>query len=129
MRYRVVEQLVELASPADEQIPVYRPHDMYVELWKGYMNDAYFGLSYLKERAALSPDIVRTTDAVAAALFALRDDNTPEAFSEEGIRHDPRWERIRELAQKALDAFNNDLGIPIPSMSDPDYNVPRDDAP
>jgi hypothetical protein len=129
-RYRVVEELVLLASPADEQIATFRRSGYpYAELWMGYMNYSYDQLPYLQDRGALSPGIVKTTDILAEALLALREDDTPEAFTEEGIRLDPRWERIRKLAREALVAFSNDLGLPIPRMSDPDYDCPRDDAP
>jgi hypothetical protein len=134
MRYRVVEELVELASPAQEQIDHLRPY--YEELLKGYLNWSYEMLPVLNEQGALSPDVVRTTDAVSAALWSLDAECAAEyestgaitAFTEEGIRSDPRWEAIRGLASEALTAFR-ELGIPTPKLSDEDFNRPREDAP
>ena len=90
----------------------------------------------LNEQGALSPDVVRTTDAVSAALWSLDAECAAEyestgaitAFTEEGIRSDPRWEAIRGLASEALTAFR-ELGIPTPKLSDEDFNRPREDAP
>src|SRR6185437_4344727 len=66
LRYRVVEELVELAASAEEQIDHFRPY--YMERLKGYLNWSFEMLSGLAEQGALSPEIVRTTDAVTAAL-------------------------------------------------------------
>ena len=134
LRYQVVEQLVELASPADEQVEHF---GVYIaELLHGWMNWSDEMLPVLEKRGALSPDIVRTTRDVSAALWALDRDFTIEyeqtrkiqALSEAGLRDDPRWETVRQLARRALAAFR-DVGIPTPSLSDPDFNTRRPDAP
>ncbi len=117
-----------------QQIEHLRPYDE--ELLKGYLNWSYEMLPELQRQGALSPEVVRTTDAVSAASWALDEECAAEyeatgnitAFTEEGIRTDPRWEAIRGLASEALAAFR-DLGIPTPKLSDEDFNTPREDAP
>jgi hypothetical protein len=46
----------------------------------------------------------------------------------EALRSDPLWAEVRHRAQEALEGFR-DLGLPIPSLTDPDFNAPREDAP
>jgi hypothetical protein len=49
-------------------------------------------------------------------------------WTEEALRDDERWERAREAARSALRDFA-EMGVAIPSLSDPDFNVGRRDAP
>jgi hypothetical protein len=49
--------------------------------------------------------------------------HTPEA-----LRSDPLWAEVRHRAHEALEGFR-DLGLPIPALTDPDFNAPREDAP
>ena len=137
MRYRVVEELVELASPADEQMAQLRGFEgWYEELAISYLNWSATMLPELERRGALSVEVVRSTNAVAAALTQLCVECGEEhestgaiwAFTGEGLRQDPRWQAIRDLAALALVAFR-DLGIPTPKLGDQDFNAPREDAP
>jgi hypothetical protein len=45
----------------------------------------------------------------------------------DGLRNDPRWDAIRDLAQIALTAYR-EMGIPTSRLSDDDFDVPREDA-
>jgi hypothetical protein len=137
MRYRVVEELVVLASPADEQIATLRGFDgWHDELVLQWLNWPAAMLPELQRLGALSPESVRTTDAVTNALSnldrecgeELRSTGDAYAFTAEGLQHDPRWQNIRDLASVALVAFR-ELGIPTPKLSDEDFNQPREDAP
>jgi hypothetical protein len=137
--YRVVEQLVELASTPDEQVEYFDRHHWdgwYGELLLSWLNWSADMLPQLEQANVLSPEAVRTTKAVTEALWSLdgecaaeyRRTKSIQAFTEDGVRHDPRWEAIRVLARQALAAFL-DMGIPTPRLSDDDYNVRRDDGP
>jgi hypothetical protein len=46
--------------------------------------------------------------------------HTPEA-----LRSDPLWAEVRRRARDALEGFR-DLGLPIPALTDPDFNAPRE---
>jgi hypothetical protein len=137
MRYRVVEELVELAGSPDDQIAHFRRRSMpLIELTRGCLNWSYDMLPVLERRGALSAGVLQTTNAVSEALLELDRETAVEyeqtgkirASTEQGIREDPRWESVRELAREALVAFRA-LGVPTPSLTDDDFNAPRDDAP
>ena len=40
--------------------------------------------------------------AIDAALAAMSDEKNGALWSEDAVRHDPRWQRLREKAQAAL---------------------------
>jgi len=93
-RYRVVEELVLLAAPADQQIEyLNRTGWPRIEMVRGYLNWSYEMLLVLDRQGALSPEVVTATEALAQALFALDDDwtaeyketGTIEALSENGV--------------------------------------------
>jgi hypothetical protein len=48
--------------------------------------------------------------------------------SPESLRSDPLWAEVRRRAQQAPEGFWN-LGLPIPALTDTDFNSPREDAP
>lgn len=138
LRYRVVEELVELASPADEQLAhLAKTGYPKIELIAGYLNWSYDRLiPLLDQRGALTADATLSANAVGEALLEFdkematehRQNGMVKALSDDGLRTDPRWERIRGLARLALERFA-EMGIPVPRLTDPDYNVARDDAP
>ena len=108
----------------------------YEELALGYLDWSTLALDELDRKGALSAEARQDVELVTQALLALMDESGIEiqssgnavAFTAEGVRHDPRWSAIRTLANGALAAFN-EMGIPIPTPSDKDFNTPREDAP
>jgi hypothetical protein len=136
LRYRLIEGLVEVASPAEDQVELPGYDGWYEELAQGYVEWAIDGLPELDRLGALSPEASRTATAVREALISLLDESGLElrttgsavAFTANGVRHDPRWAAVRALANEALWAFS-EMGIPIPRMSDEDFGAPRQDAP
>ncbi len=132
---------MELAAPAEKQIAYItrsgsdnmgqRVWDLGADFWEWTS-----GLPTMVEDgvvpANLAMDVRRVVDGVRAirdaddVAWTERQSNwfhTPDALAS-----DPLWEEVRVLAQKALDGFSH-LGIPIPSLDDPDFDTPRQDAP
>jgi len=81
-------------------------------------------------------DLAEDVEDVVAGVRAIRDADDV-AWTEQGsnwlhtpeaLATDPMWQQVRRSAQKALDGFA-EHGFPIPSLSDPDFNTPREDAP
>jgi hypothetical protein len=134
MRYRLVEDLVELASPAEEQVALLDQTGFPVqELALAFWNwlDSFSGT--LEERGALSPEVSASMKAVVAAIEVIDrasagGPGTPYLWTVEALRQAGEWESVRQRARSALEAFAV-LGIPTPKLSDPDFNKPRSDAP
>ena len=142
LRWRLIERLVELAAPADEQIRfVVIPDprivgqsvwDIAGEFWEW---TASF-LSGMVEAGVVPPDLATKVEHVVDGARAIRDAfdiawdeqqsiwlHTPEA-----LRSDPLWAEVRHRAREALEGFR-DLGLPIPALTDLDFNAPRENAP
>jgi len=137
LRYRVVEELVLLSGPGDEQVEfLAREGWDRMELLKGYPNWSQDTIPVLDERGLLSPEVMDATGAVSDALATLDTELADEykrtraikALTDAGIVGDARWQRIRDLAQTALSAFR-DLGVTVPDLLDPSYNTRRRSAP
>jgi hypothetical protein len=128
--------LVEVASPAEDQIELLGHDGWYEELALAYVDWSVLAFDELERQGALSPGASRGAEAVTQALLALLEESGLEiqdsgdavAFTEDGVRHDPRWAAIRAMANEALVAFS-DMGIPTPGLRDADFNIPRQDAP
>ena len=137
LRYRVVEELVLLAAPGDEQVEfLTREGWDHMELLKGYPNWSQDIIPVLNERGLLSADVMEATGAVSDALATLDTEvadeykrtQAIEALTDNGIRGDTRWQKIRDLARRALSAFK-DLGVTAPQLLDASYNTRRRSAP
>ncbi len=136
LRYRLIERLVEVASPAEDQIELLGDDGWYEELALGYVDWSTLAFDELERQGALSPEARRGAEAVTQALLSLLEESGLElqasgnavAFTEDGLRHDQRWAAIRATANEALTAFK-DMGIPIPRLRDEDFDIPRQDAP
>jgi hypothetical protein len=128
--------LVEVASPAEDQIELLGDDGWYEELALGYVDWAILAFDELERQGALSPQARRSAEAVRQALLSLLEESGLElqssgnavAFTEDGLRHDPRWAAIRTAANEALAAFD-DMGFPTPILRDSDFNITRLDAP
>jgi hypothetical protein len=136
LRYRLIERLAEVASPAEDQIELLGDDGWYEELALGYVDWSVLAFGELERQGAMSPEARRGAEEVTQALLALLEESGLEiqstgnavAFTEGGVRHDPRWAAIRASANEALVAFS-DMGIPTPRLRDADFNIPRQDAP
>jgi len=137
LRDRVVEELVELASTADEQLAhLAKTGFPNVELIAGYLNWSSDQLiPLLRQRRAITADATLAANAVGAALLEFdeelaterRERGTMASLSDDGLRTDPRWENIRRLARNALERFA-EMGVAIPRLADIGYNA-REDSP
>lgn len=111
---RLVERLVEVASPAEDQIELFGDDGWYEELALGYVDWSILAFGELERQGALSPEARRSAEAVSQALLSLLEESGLEvqssgnavAFTEDGLRHDPRWATIRATANDALAAFD-----------------------
>ena len=139
LRWRLIERLVELAAPPHEQLAYISGAE--------YMGQAIWDLAAdfwewteflpaMVDAGILPLDLAEDVEDVVAGVRAIRDADD-EAWTEQGsnwlhsseaLASDPMWQRVRRSAQKALDEFA-ELGLPIPSLSDQDFNTPREDAP
>jgi hypothetical protein len=133
MRYRLVETLVEVASPAEDQVALLDRGGFPVAELARSFSDWFDRVGTLQDRGALSPEVVTALDSVDAAFRVIDeassgDPGSPYLWTNESLRGDPEWEEVRRAARTALRAFS-DLGIPIPKLTDPDFNIGRDDAP
>jgi hypothetical protein len=141
LRWRLIERLVELAAPAEDQIRfVVNPDPRIIgqSVWDiaGEFWEWTTFLPAMVEGGVVSPDLARKVDHVVDGARAIRDaDNvawSKEAsnwfHTTEALRSDPLWAEVRHRAGEAIEGFR-DLGLPIPTLSDPDFNRPREDAP
>ena len=133
MRFRLGETLVVLASPPDEQLGyLTRTGFPVVELAREFWDGLTFAET-LKVRGALSNDLVAQLDRIDAAIGVIDRSSaggpgTPHLWTAEALREKPEWEAVRDAARSALRALG-DLGVSIPALTDPDFNVRRTDAP
>ena len=134
MRYRLVEEAALLAATADQQIGLLQRKNGYpiMELALGFW-DWSERVPQLREAGAISDAAVDAVDRVSAALLEVDrasagPPGTPYLWTEEALRTDNRWTVVRAEASLALAAFA-DLGVPPPSVDDPAFWGPRDDAP
>ncbi len=140
MRWRLVERLAELAAPADEQLGYIAGAeyigqaiwDLAANFWE--WTDPF--LQFMVDTGVVPSDLAEDVEEVVTGVRAIRDADDV-AWTEQGsnwlhtpeaLASDPMWETVRRSAQKALDGFA-EIGLPIPSLSDEDFNVPRKDAP
>jgi hypothetical protein len=88
------------------------------------------------ESGVVPPEVVRKVEHVVDGARAIRDADDV-AWSEqesnwfhtaEALRSDPLWAEVRHRAQEALEGLR-ELGLPIPALTDPEFNTPREDAP
>lgn len=139
LRWRLIERLVELAAPPDEQL-AYISGSEYMDtaIWElaaGFWEWTEF-LPAMVQAGVVPPDLAEDVEAVVAGVRAICDANEAAwtekgsnwLHSSEALTSDPSWQRIRNSAQKALDGFGA-LGLPTPSLSDQDFNTAREDAP
>ena len=137
MEVALIERLVELAAPVDVQLSFLSGAQ--------YMGQAIWDLAAdfwewadppLVDAGVLPPNVARDVERVVEGVRAIRDADDV-AWGEQGsqwfhtgeaLASDPLWAEVRRLAQKALDGFAQ-LGLPIPTLNDPDFNKPREDAP
>ena len=131
---------MELAAPADVQLSYLSGAqymgqaiwDLAVNFWEW----ADPALPIMVDAGVVPPNVARDVEQVVAGVRAIRDADdvawgeqesnwfhTPEALAS-----DPLWAEVRLLAQNALDGFA-ELGLPIPTLNDPEFNTPREDAP
>jgi hypothetical protein len=134
MRYRLVETLVELASPAQEQLDLLFAQGGFsiVELPMAFW-DWFRLVPRLSVHGALSAEALEAVNAVDAALEVVNPSDRSrrgavDLCTEEALRKSPEWEAVRAAARAALAAFR-DLGISTPRLTDEDFNMPRTDAP
>jgi len=132
LRLRLAEELAFQSAPADEQLDFMARHNWdAMELLKLYLNQSSVLVPQLAKAGLLSPRVVECTETLEEALLSLdrelaeeyRRTGAIEALTPEGIRQDPRWEVIRVIARRALDALK-DLGVSAPDLLDPKYNRP-----
>jgi hypothetical protein len=140
-RWRLIERLVELAAPAEKQVAFIsrsgsdnmgqRIWDLAADFWEWTS-----GLPAMVEDGVVPPDLAQTILRVVDDVRAIRDADdlawtqrqSNWFHSPDGLASEPLWGEVRLLAQEALAGFS-DLGIPIPSLDDPDFDAPRQDAP
>lgn len=121
MWYRLIERLVEVASPPEDQIELLGDSGWYEELALGYVDWSILAIDELERQTALSPEARRSAEAVTQALLSLLEESGLElqasgsafAFTEDGVRHDSRWVAIRAKANEALTAFNGRSRAPL----------------
>jgi hypothetical protein len=141
MRWRLIERLVELASPADVQLAYLgsrgtermsqKVWDLAVDFWEW----SYF-LPELVRQGVVPLDVESMVTAVVSRVQSMDHEAAQEweqnrsnwLHSPEALASDPRWSEVRNLAGQALEGFKA-LGLPTPSLTDGDFNVPREDAP
>jgi hypothetical protein len=133
-RWRLIETLVETASPAGTQVRLMEDgHFPYVELARQFW-DWWDRVPMLDRAGALSPEALEALQEVNDTFMeidrvtAQATDDTDYLWTAEAIRTRPEWEAVRGAATTALRAFEA-MGLPIPSLADPDFNKPRTDAP
>ncbi len=127
--------LVLLAAPPHEQLEYFnRTGCPPIELFNQWMNWEEMMLPQVIEAGALTPEIERVTSEITESLRKLDSELAAEVrlagnleplrvgYSDDAIRHDPRWEHIRELAGKALEGLH-DLGVITRELADPAYNT------
>jgi hypothetical protein len=140
-RWRLIERLVELASPAEAQLTylstdgtefmAQKVWELPVEFWEW--------CSFLPEmvrQGVVTPDLASTVSTVVETIRSMDRDAEREwsdhrinwLHTPEALATDPRWDELRHLALEALDGFEA-LGLPIPNLSDEDFNTPREDTP
>jgi hypothetical protein len=134
MRWRLIEQLVETASPADVVIQlVDEGHFRYEELAQRFW-DWWAFVPTLDTCGAMSAETLLAVSKVNDTFVALDRlstqvaDGAEDPWTADAIRHRPEWEAVRRAAREALDAFGR-MGLPAPSLTDVDFNQPRSDAP
>jgi hypothetical protein len=140
-RWRLIERLVELAAEPEEQLSYLsgqapflsmwqKIHDLAIDFWEwsdGLPAMVRAGVVPAKaeEAVLVAVDHVRVLDEAARQELEIAAD---VVYTPEALRRDSRWDDLRNSAKAALEAFRL-LGLPIPSLSDPDFNQPREDAP
>jgi hypothetical protein len=140
MRWRLIERLAELAAPADEQLRYLAGAEyMGQAIWDLAANFWEWtdpGLRFMVDCGVVPSDLAEDVEDLVACVRAIRDAFDAEwaehgsiwLHTPEALASDPMWQKVRHSAQKALDGFA-ELGLPIPSPSDPDFDMPREDAP
>lgn len=141
-RWRLIERLVELSASSDDQIAYItrtgtdyigqRVWDLAGEFWE--WTDTV--LDHLAEAGAVPDELARKLWAVIDAVRIIRDDSDREweeshsiwLHTPEALATDRRWKAVRRLANVALAGFR-DRGLPIPNLTDTDFNIAREDAP
>lgn len=139
LRWRLIERLVELAAPADEQLAyISGAQHMGQAIWDLAAN-LWEWTEFLPAmvRADVVPEnLAEEVQEVVSNIRAIRDAADAE-WSEQGsnwlhtpeaLASDPLWGHVRHSAQQALDGFRG-LGLPIPNLDDSDFNTQRNDAP
>jgi hypothetical protein len=132
--WRLIERLVETASPADIQIQMvaeghFRCEEMAQRFW-----DWWEFVPTLDTCGALSAETLLAVNLVNDTFLALDRLSTPAPdrsgypWTEDAMRHSPEWEAARQAARDALDAFGR-MGLAAPAVTYADFNQPRSDAP
>jgi hypothetical protein len=134
MRWRLIEQLVETASPADVLIQMvdeghFRYEDLAQRFW-----DWWAFVPTLDAGGAMSAETILAVSKVNDGFVALDRLSTQAAdgsgypWTADALQHSPDWQAVRRAAREALEAFGR-MGLPAPSLTDADFNKPRSDAP
>lgn len=134
MRWRLIERLVETASSADVQIRLVDDvHFQYREVAQRFW-DWWEFVPTLDTCGALSAEALAAVSRVNDAFLELDRRSTQGSETPEHLRtgepfcYRPEWEAIRRAACEALQAFEL-MGLPVPCLTDADFNQPRSDAP
>jgi hypothetical protein len=126
MRWRLVECLVETASPPEVVIQMVEQGQFrYEEIAQRFWDWLEF-VPTLESCGALNAETLLAVGKVNDTFLAL--DRTDSPWTAEAMRQSPAWDAVRRAAQEALDAFAR-MGLPAPSLTDVDFNKPRSDAP
>ena len=104
-----------LAQPAGVQLGLYPDGSAKVdELALDF--DNFWRCAKSDDGERLTAEQIEMLDGLDSELERMSGHENAELWTEEGLRHSPRWERIREDARLALNAF----GWP--------YETPPDEA-
>jgi hypothetical protein len=134
MRWRLIERLVEAASPADVQMRMVGDGQFGHEEFAQRFWDWWEFVPTLDTCGALSAETLLAVSKVNDTFLALGrlgdrpSDLASSPWTGEALTHSLEWEAVRQAAREALAAFER-MGLPAPSVTDADFNKPRFDAP
>jgi hypothetical protein len=127
MRWRVIERLVETASPVDVQIRMMDEAHLHSGEVVQRFWDWWEFVPTLDTCGALSPEAQSALSRVNDAFVEL-DRVSGYLWTGDLLWHRPEWGTVRRAAREALEAFEL-MGLPVPCLTDADFNQPRADAP
>jgi hypothetical protein len=104
---QITDALQRLASSADSQVSYLQSMNLSADELALELDDSLPALGSLLESGQVTDQQAAAMRRVDEALSQMSGRANRELWTEEGLRHAPEWERVRNLAGEALALLNS----------------------